>query len=158
MKNRGRLSSCDGKPSAETAVDGFVPASAYSKVGSSGTICIRLSALSSSSISPVRSVNGCFYHDDVKFEVSLLSQGTFHGISHRLSRLKTGMRWWTVASYSKSCSPEVGLAVEGGVLSGAHLAQVLGALFHLYLHLAFARVYIVKLLFAALTGVESASE
>lgn len=93
------------------------------------------------------------YHDDVKLEVGLLSQRTLHGISHRLFTVEDGDDDRCLVF--KILLTEVGLAVEGGVYQGAHLAQMLGAcLFHLNLHLAVARVYIVKLLLAALTGVE----
>ena len=93
------------------------------------------------------------YHDDVKLEVGLLSQRTLHSISHRLFAVEDGDDDRCLVF--KILLTEVGLAVEGGVYQGTHLAQILGAcLFHLYLHLAVARVYIVKLLLAALTGVE----
>ena len=93
------------------------------------------------------------HHDDVELEACFLSQGTLHGISHGLFAVEDGDDDRSLVF--KLLLTEVGLAVEGGVYQGAHLAQVLGAcLFHLNLHFAVARVYIVKLLLAALTGVE----
>ena len=93
------------------------------------------------------------HHDDVELEACLLSQRTLHGISHGLFAVEDGDDDRCLVF--KFLLTEVGLAVGGGIYQGAHLAQMLGAcLFHLNLHLAVARVYIVKLLLAALTGVE----
>ena len=143
----------DGKLSAESAVDGFVPASAYSQVGS-----LRNNLYQVVSFKFIQYFAGAVgrmvvHHDDVELETCLLFQGTLHGISHGLFAVEDGDDDRSLVF--KLLLTEVWLAVEGGVYQGAHLAQVLGAcLFHLYLHLAVARVHIVKLLLAALTGVE----
>ena len=80
----------DGKLSAESAVDGFVPASAYSQVGS-----LRNNLYQVVSFKFIQYFAGAVgrmvvHHDDVELEACLLFQGTLHGISHGLFAVEDG--------------------------------------------------------------------
>ena len=93
------------------------------------------------------------HHDHIKLEVGFLAESTLHGIGDGL--LTVEHRDDHGSLVFKLLFVEVGLAIEVGIHQGTHFLQMLGAsLLHLYLHLSVARVHIIELLLATLSGVK----
>ena len=93
------------------------------------------------------------HHDDIKPEAGLLAEGTLHSIGDGFLTVVHG--YDNRSLILKFLLRKVGLPVEMGIHQCPHLVEVLRTcLLHLHLHLAIARVYIVKLLLAALPCVQ----
>ncbi len=147
-----------GKLSAELAVDGYIPAAADAEVGSLRHNLYQsfLASISRDFIEYLASAVGRMVvdHDDVVLEIGLLAQRTLHGIGDGLLAVEHGNDDRSLVV--EILFAEVGLAVEGGVDRGLPpCSRCCVQAFSISICTsAVARVHIVELLLAALSGVE----
>ena len=141
-----------GKSSAVVVVNGHVPASAYSQVVAVGYDVYQSLVVESTQQLCCTVGRVVVHHNDVEFEFCLLVQCAVHCIADGLFAIVD--RNHHRCLYVELLLVEVGGAIERRVDLGANSRQMsCSSVLHLNLHLAVARVHVVKLLFARCSGV-----